>query len=129
MKTALLVLSAAVAFTSIGHGLPGGAPNEAYACPTMSPSVAGHGSPQNTPSPYNITGLPSEYTPGATYTCKSRRGVWYTRNAAGMQRYIKYRSRYVMLVTAYTIVSILSGILWNQWDIIQGNVGCQFGRC
>ena len=78
MKTALLVLSAVVAFATIALGLPGGAPNDA--CPQVSPTAGGHVvGPQNTPSPYNITGLPSEYTPGETYTCKSRRGAWCTQ--------------------------------------------------
>ena len=78
MKTALLVLSAVAALASVVHGFPGGAPNDA--CPQVSPTAGGHlVGPQNTPSPYNITGLPSEYTPGETYTCKSRRGAWCTQ--------------------------------------------------
>ena len=85
MKTALLVLSAVAAFASVVHGFRGGAPSAA--CLQVSPVAGGHlADPQNTPSPYNITGLPSEYTPGEAYTCKSR--VWYTPNAAGVQRYI-----------------------------------------
>lgn len=85
MKTALLVLSTVAAFASIVHGRSTGAPNDA--CLQVSPTAGGHlVGPQNTPSPYNITGLPSEYTPGEAYTCKSR--VWYTPNAAGVQRYI-----------------------------------------
>ena len=80
MKTALLVLSTIAAFASIAHGLPGGAPNDA--CPQVSPTAGGHlVGPQNTPSPYNITGLPSEYTPGAAYICKPRRGVWFTQRS------------------------------------------------
>ena len=78
MKTALLVLSTVAAFASIVHGRSTGAPNDA--CLQVSPTAGGHlVGPQNTPSPYNITGLPSEYTPGETYTCKSRRGVWCTQ--------------------------------------------------
>ena len=78
MKTALLVLSAVVAFASVAHGRSTGAPNAA--CLPVSPSVTEHSAgPQSIPSLYSITGLPSEYTPGETYTRKSRRGVWYTQ--------------------------------------------------
>ena len=71
MKTGFSAAFTFVAIASVAYGFPGGAPNSA--CASVSPSSP-HASPQTTPSPYNVSGLPLEYTPGAEYTCKLWRG-------------------------------------------------------
>ena len=106
--TALLVLSTVAAFASIAHGRSTGAPNDA--CPQVSPTAGGHlVGPQNTPSPYNITGLPSEYTPGETYTCKSRRGGSLVHPMQQASRGILNTgaSRNVIWVTMYTVINVV----------------------
>ena len=90
MKTALFAVFTVVAFASVVHGLSSGAPDGA--CAGVSPNPTQHGAdPQITPSPYNIAGLPSQYTPEARYLCKSRRGVWCTQC---MHSEVKYRDKY-----------------------------------
>lgn len=65
-------------YASAADGFSSGAPEAA--CAAVSPSPAsppnGHGAlPQTTQPPYNVSGLPLEYTPGAAYTCKSVRDL------------------------------------------------------
>ena len=68
MKTALFAVFTLVACAPVVYGFPRGTPNGA--CDAVSTSLQPHGPAQIPPSPYNIAGLPSQYTPGATYNCK-----------------------------------------------------------
>ena len=72
MKTALCATISIVAIAAIAYGLPTGAPDTA--CDAVSPSSP-HAPPQTTPSPYNVSGLPLEYTPGIEYQRKLWRGA------------------------------------------------------
>ena len=85
MTTALFAALSVVAFASFAYGLPTGAPDAA--CASVTASMTGHGSPQLTLSPYNLSGLPLEYTPGATYNCKLGEG-----NPINASTALKHRS-------------------------------------
>ena len=64
-----------VAFASVAYSFPSGAPPQA--CNMVSPQPGHGGAPSNALSPYNVSGLPSEYIPGTTYICKSGGSVMH----------------------------------------------------